>query len=269
MQGEEGCYELRYDALHDRLLVRLAPAPAGAAVRERALEGGRLVAHALENGRAVAWEVRQASRQGPLVGQILAGLREASGALDALAAEAPTDFEAFLAWEAAQDGAYERLGGVVRRKPGGDDAYAQLVVSLFAALDQRCHRPDRRLHLSSLRVVSPAAEAVLYPPIVARRVPAAGESETAGIEPVLVAEVVPEDAPLAALEPRLRAYEAIPSLERALVLSLGAPRARWRARGAGGRWEGGEAEGPGASVALPELGLTLPLGAVYAGLLPG
>jgi Uma2 family endonuclease len=268
MQDDAGRYELRYDAAADSLLVRLAEAPAGARVEERALEDGVLVVKALEDGRAIAWEIRQASRQGPLLSHILASLREASGALDALAAEAPADFEGFLAWEAAQDGAYERLEGEVRRKPGGDDSYARLVVSLFAALDQRCHRADQRLHLSSLRVVSPKAGAVLYPPIVVRRLrPSEGEEE-AGIQPVLVAEVVRADADPTALAPRLRAYEAIPGLARILLLTEGAAHARWRVRDADGRWRDGEARGREARVALKELDLVLPLDAVYAGLLP-
>ena len=138
--GEGACYALSYDALADSLLVRLASPPPEAAVHQRALEGGLLVLHALADGTMVAWEIRQASLQGPLLGEMLARLREASGVLDALAAEAPEGFEEFLAWEAAQEAAYERLEGEVRRKPGGDDAYARIVVNLFAAMDQRCHR---------------------------------------------------------------------------------------------------------------------------------
>ncbi|MEK0085332.1 Uma2 family endonuclease [Benzoatithermus flavus] len=268
MQDGARWYELRYDAATDSLLVRLATVPPETPVRQRTLEGGLLVVHAREDGQPVAWEVRQASRAGPLLSQILASLREISGALDALVAEAPRDFAAFLAWEAAQDGAFERLRGEVRRKAGGDDAHARLIVNLFAALDQRWQRADQRLHLSSLRVVSPKAEAVLYPPVVVRRTRAGAEPDKGEIEPVLVAEVVPEDADQAALAPRLEAYEAIPALRRILLLTLGRPRVVWRVRDAAGRWQEGKAEGRAAQVALDELGLVLPLDAVYAGPAP-
>jgi hypothetical protein len=269
MQAGTGSYDLSYDAAADSLLVRLAPPPPEVEVSQHALEGGLVVVHALADGRPVAWEIRQASRAGPLLGQVLARLREISGVLDELAAEAPEGFVDFLAWEAAQDGAYERLDGRVRRKAGGDDAYAQLVVSLFAALDQRCHRQDQRLHLSALRVVSPAAEAVLYPPIVVRRAGTGAAPRPGEIEPVLVAEVVAEDADPDELARRLRAYEAIPGLVRILLLAAETPRAVWRVRDESGRWRDGQAEGVEARLALDELDLVLPLGAVYAGLAPG
>src|SRR4051794_18289090 len=108
---EGATFELSYDAVADSLSVRLAAAPPDVAVRRRELEGGLLVVHGLPDGRPVAWEIRQASLHGPLVAEILSRLHELSGALDTLAETVPTGFEAFLAWEAAQEAPFERLDG--------------------------------------------------------------------------------------------------------------------------------------------------------------
>ncbi|MCS6877549.1 MAG: Uma2 family endonuclease [Geminicoccaceae bacterium] len=172
--------------------------------------------------------------------------------------------EGFLAWEERQELRYERLGGVARAMAGGTRAHDAIANNLRALLWNALRGTACRVQGPDLKVVTPR-EDVLYPDALVRCGPADARATTVD-DPVLVAEVLSEGTLQRDLVLKRLAYKTIPSLRAILYVWQDQPRVDVVRRGADGRWDDDEpAVGPDATLALPELGIEIPLAAVYEG----
>lgn len=182
--------------------------------------------------------------------------------MDSAAVAAPSTLDAFLEWEARQPERFELACGVVRLMAGGSEDHDRISGNIFAALRIRLRGTPRSAHFSNLKVLSRAADAVMYPDVFVRCGPREG-GRVAVDDPVLVVEVLSESTAKHDLTRKRLAYEAIPSLRRIVYVSTDEPRLDLRVRDASGTWRDDALEGLDASLALPELGLTLPLAEIY------
>lgn len=182
--------------------------------------------------------------------------------MDASAVVAPSTLDAFLDWEMRQPERFELAGGVVRLMAGGSEDHDRISLNIGAALRVRLRGTPCSAHLSNLKVLSRAANAVMYPDVFVRC--GARDGGRAAIEdPVLVVEVLSESTAKHDLTRKRLAYEAMPSLRRIVFVSVDEARLDTRVRAEDGMWRDEAVEGLDASLPLPELGLTLPLTEIY------
>jgi Uma2 family endonuclease len=175
----------------------------------------------------------------------------------------PSTLDAFLEWEAAQPERFELAGGVVRLMAGGSEDHDRISLNIAAALRLRLRGTPCSAHSSNLKVLSRAANAVMYPDAFVRCGPREG-GRAAVDDPVVVVEVLSESTAKHDLTRKRLAYEAIPSLRRIVYVSTDEARLDLRVRGADGLWRDEAAvEGLGGTLALPELDLALPLAEIY------
>ncbi len=170
--------------------------------------------------------------------------------------------EGFLAWEARQVLRFERVGGVVRAMAGGTIRHDRLAFALRALLDRRLRTRGCEHVGSDVKVVTPQGD-VMYPDVTVRCGPRDGRATTIE-DPVLVAEVLSERTAQHDLLHKRQAYKTIPSLRVILYVAQDRARIDVVRRGPDGRWDDAEpAVGLEATLELPELGVSLPLVAIY------
>ncbi|MDW8342665.1 MAG: Uma2 family endonuclease [Geminicoccaceae bacterium] len=170
----------------------------------------------------------------------------------------------FLAWEERQELRYERLGGVVRAMAGGSLRHDRIAGNLRVFLHPHLRRRGCDDFGSDVKVASPRGD-VTYPDLSVRCGPYDPNATTIE-DPVLVVEVLSPSTAQRDLTLKRQAYESIPSLRVILYVWQDQPRIDVVRRGADGRWDDDEpAVGPDATLALPELGIEIPLAAVYEG----
>jgi Uma2 family endonuclease len=180
------------------------------------------------------------------------------------ASHADVSLDAFLAWEEAQNARYERVGGVVRMMAGETADHDRIGVNVAAALHSRLRGSSCAAHGSNLKVVSPRGD-VFYPDAFVRCGSLSGRSTTAG-DPVVVVEVLSESTALSDLTRKRQAYKTIPSLRVIVYVSPDRARIDLVRRGTDGRWDDEDAvESMEAELALPEIGVSLPMAEIYAG----
>lgn len=182
--------------------------------------------------------------------------------MDSAALAAPSGLHAFLDWELRRPERFELVGGVVRLVAGGSEDHDRIAGNIFAALRVRLRGSPCSAHGSNLKVVSRAANAIMYPDIFVRCGPRDGARPWIE-DPLVVVEVLSESTAKHDLTRKRLAYEAIPTLHRIVYVSLDEPRLDLRVRGEDGFWRDDTAEGLGGTLALPELGLTVPLAEIY------
>lgn len=71
-------------------------------------------------------------------------------------AHAPTEPQAFIAWESRRKARYELIGGEVRLMAGGSRAHDVVAGNVLAALHGALRGQDCDVHGSNLKIVSPA-----------------------------------------------------------------------------------------------------------------
>lgn len=171
--------------------------------------------------------------------------------------------EGFLDWENRQLERFERVGGVVRMMAGGTLGHDQVGINLAAALVSRLRGSPCRTHGSNLKVVSPRGD-VMYPDVFVRCGP--GNPRVTQVDdPVLVVEVLSPSTALHDLTRKRLAYQSIPTLKVVLWVHPDRMRVDLMRRREQGWVDEEAAEGPEGVVALPELGIELPLGEIYEG----
>jgi Uma2 family endonuclease len=176
---------------------------------------------------------------------------------------ADLSLEGFLAWEERQKLRYERVGGVVRAMAGGTRAHDTIAGNLRFSLRQQVRRRGCQDFGSDVKVVSPRGD-VMYPDVTVR-CGRRDDRATTVEDPILVAEVLSESTWKHDLLSKRLAYKSIPSLRVILYVAQDQARVDVVRRGADGRWDDGEpAVGLDAVLALPELGIDLPLAELYA-----
>ena len=89
-------------------------------------------------------------------------------------ANAPTEPQAFVAWENWRKARYELIGGEVRLMAGGSRAHDVVAGNILAALHVALRGRNCDVHGSNLKIVSPAGM-VTYPDVFVRCGPLADE----------------------------------------------------------------------------------------------
>lgn len=174
----------------------------------------------------------------------------------------PTDLEAFLDWEERQPERYELVGGIVRLTAGGLEGHDRISGNIFAAVRTRLRGTPCSAHASNLKVLSRALGASMYPDAFVWCGPR-DDLRTETDDPVIVFEVLSESTAQFDLTRKRMAYEAIPSLRRIVYVSMREARLDIRVRGEDGHWRDETVEGLEAELALPEIGVALPMAEIF------
>ena len=176
----------------------------------------------------------------------------------------PWTLTAFLAWEERQELRHEFDGTGPVAMPvamvGETLAHNIIAGNLYRTLADRLRGKPCRAYFAGIKIE--VAGSIRYPDVVVSCTPAPGRA-TLLPEPVVVFEIL---SPSTARTDRLlknEEYRATPSIRRYLMLEQTLPRATMFAR-EDARWVG-TLLGPDAVIAMPELGIELPLAGAWDG----
>ncbi len=173
----------------------------------------------------------------------------------------PMTLEEFLAWEKRQEFKHEFDGFGPMAMAGGTDAHAAIQANLAIAVGGRLRGGLCRYRGSDLQVQ--VAGSVRYPDGFVTCTPVS-PGTTLVQDPVVIFEVL---SPSTAGKDRVlknREYRATPSVRRYVLLEQDRIAATVFTR-EGGDWIG-RLFGEGDALAMPEIGITLPLAELYADL---
>jgi len=168
----------------------------------------------------------------------------------------------FLVWEAQQEERYEFDGFQPVAMNGGTVAHAIIGMNLTAELCFRLRGKQCRAYGPSLKAL--VAGRVRYPDAFVACSPAANNA-TWLTEPVVVFEVLSKSTALVDQTTKNAEYRATASIKRYVMLSQESISAVIYER-TGDQWVGTLVTNPTAVLAMPELGIELPLATLYDGL---
>lgn len=172
----------------------------------------------------------------------------------------PWTTESFLAWEDQQEGKFEFDGRDIAPMTGGCLAHQEIVFNLRVAL-QRLLADKPVLISQEMRLR--AGTRIRYPDVLVCPGPLDQRTRTL-TDAVAIFEVLSDDTAKTDREIKLLDYAQVPSLRTYVLLEQAKMATTVFQRERGGAW------GPGTdapvSMALPDLGITLPLAAAYQGL---
>jgi Uma2 family endonuclease len=173
----------------------------------------------------------------------------------------PTTLAEFLEWERGQELRYEWDGVQPIAMVGGTLGHSLLASRLAGAIEAAAGRRGCTVLRSDVKVLTERGERVRYPDLVVTCSPIRA-AETTVPAPVVIVEVLSESTAGVDLGIKRAEYAALPSLRRYVVLSNEAVLAFVFTEANGFRGE--EVRD---ALDLPELGLSVPLPPLYAGLL--
>lgn len=176
------------------------------------------------------------------------------------ALQRPMSVDEFLLWEAGQDIRHEFDGFAPVAMAGGSEAHADIQRNLAIAIGGRLRGSDCRFYGSDLKVL--VDESVRYPDgfvTCAPRDPRA----TVARDPVTIFEVVSESSARIDFHDKNREYAATPSVRRYVILSQDQVLATMFER-VNDDWVG-HILGRDAVIAMPEIGISVPLIEFYDG----
>lgn len=177
----------------------------------------------------------------------------------------PWTWERYLTWEAHQPFRHELVDGQVRAMGGGTAEHDLIANNLRGELRSRLRDHRCRVHGPDLKVK--AAANARYPDALidcGPRVPGALHAQ----EPVAVFEILSKSTAWIDQSLKLRDYDATETILHYVLVSQDEARALVYNRDATGRLGMHNAvllEGINASIELPELGISLPITALYDG----
>ena len=165
----------------------------------------------------------------------------------------------FLAWEERQELRYEFDGYRAVAVVGGTEAHDIIAMNLASELHSRLRGSPCRVHGSSLKIE--VAGRIRYPDafVVCTPVNPMGKVIT---EPVVVFEVLSDSTAVIDQTVKNDEYRATESIQRYVMLSQERMTAVVYER-VGGRWVGSLVTDQAAVLAMPEIGVSLPLAALY------
>ena len=176
---------------------------------------------------------------------------------------APTDPDAFIAWESKQQRRYELIAGEIYLMAGGRLAHDRISMNVARLLGNALEGSPCSVHGSNLKVRSPSGD-VMYPDAFVRCGPA-DDDATFIEDPVLVVEVLSPRTKRYDMSRKRWAYMVIPSLRHMLfvvpelgVIEVASPAGE-------GRWLSTLVRDPAATVTLESLGVELRVADIYAG----
>jgi Uma2 family endonuclease len=183
--------------------------------------------------------------------------------MSARLARAPTEPQAFIAWENQRKARYELIGGEVRLMAGGNRAHDLVAGNVLSALHVALRGRDCDVHGSNLKIVSPAGM-VTYPDVFVRCGPLADEAIECA-DPVVVFEVLSPSTRSEDLVRKRWAYQAIPALAHLVYVDAGRVEVEIATRAPDGRWWSVFLDSLGGRLRLDALRIELALADVYAG----
>jgi len=166
--------------------------------------------------------------------------------------------EAFLAWEARREFKYEFDGFQPVAKTGVSSEHATVQSNVIREIGNRLQGGPCRVFGSDLKIA--AAGSIRYPDafVVCTPVPRGTFVIT---DPVIVFEILSPGTASVDRFDKNREYRATKSIQRYVILEQAAPAATIYSR-AGELWAADFVAGE-ADLALPEIGVTVPLAALY------
>jgi Uma2 family endonuclease len=168
----------------------------------------------------------------------------------------PLTLEEFLAWEAEQEERYEFDGTQPIAMTGASFAHVRLVTRLILTLGRRLRRGCLPL-ANDLKVVS--ERRVRYPDLTIVCGPVADSADR--VAPTVVFEVLSPSTALTDQRVKPLDYAAVPSIQAYVLLEQQEPRVTVRRRTR--EWAEEVVDGFRATLALPEVGVELPLSELY------
>jgi Uma2 family endonuclease len=185
----------------------------------------------------------------------------------------PMTLESFLAWEERQELRYEFDGFRPIARTGGTYAHARIQMSLLRSLGNRLDRKPCRAVGSQLKVQT--ANGIRYPDAFIIDSPIPLEA-TVAHDPVVIFEILSTSTANDDLGAKKAEYQALPSVQSYIVLQQTHRSAQVFRRveeatsdeEKSGEWTFEFIVGRDAMIALPEIGVTIPLAEIYDGILP-
>lgn len=172
----------------------------------------------------------------------------------------PISVEEFLTWERRQELRYEFDGIRAVAMTGGSVEHSVIGTNLVRALEDRLRGRPCRAFRGDLKVLTPGK--VRYPDATVTCSPVPRGSDTVP-EPVVVFEIISRTTAVTDRVIKNDEYRATASIRRYVMLEQTRMAATVFERDAGD-WVGHLVTGE-ASLAMPEIGVDLPLAEVYAG----
>jgi Uma2 family endonuclease len=176
--------------------------------------------------------------------------------------ESAWTLERFLAWEEHQEPRYEFDGLQPVAMTGGTAAHSAIQANLMRALGNRLDGKPCRPHGSELKIQ--VAGRVRYPDAFVVCTPVAPRATVVN-DPVVVFEILGESTSHNDLVVKNAEYRATPSIQRYVVLQQSHAGATVFAR-RGADWLADPVAGDTAVLAMPEIGVDIPLSELYAGI---
>jgi Uma2 family endonuclease len=168
--------------------------------------------------------------------------------------------EEFQVWESGLEDRWEFDGYEPQAMVGGTSAHNQIVGAVEFALRQRLKSPCR-VYREAMRLR--LAHTIRYPDLMVVCTPVANDA-TEITDPIVVIEVLSAGTFRTDRIAKNREYEAAPSIRRYILLEQDAIAAEVYAR-EGDRWVRSTVTGDGV-LAMPEIGVEIPLADAYLGL---
>ncbi|MGH7210026.1 MAG: Uma2 family endonuclease [Acetobacteraceae bacterium] len=172
----------------------------------------------------------------------------------------PMTIEGFLDWERRQELRFEFDGFQAVAMTGGTVEHSSIQAHLIRALGNRLEGKPCRPHGSHMKIE--VAGRIRYPDafvICSPHVP----GQTVVRDPVVVFEIASGSTSYTDRFPKRNDYAATPSIRRYILLEQTGPAATVFERP---DWVGRPIEGTDAGLAMPEIGVELPLAELYQGL---
>jgi Uma2 family endonuclease len=177
------------------------------------------------------------------------------------AARRPMTLDAFLAWERSQELRYEFDGIAPQSITGGTIAHSVIGTNLVRALEDRLRGRPCRAFRGDVKII--VKDRVRYPDAVVTCAPIALDSDIVP-EPVVVFEVLSASSGTIDRITKNEEYRATPSIRRYVILEQTQIGALVFSR-EGDDWIG-HVLSADAVLAMPEIGVELPLAEIYVGL---
>lgn len=179
------------------------------------------------------------------------------------------DREAYLAWEAEQDGKHEYQAGEIFAMVGARLDHARVSGALYALLRERLRGSPCEAFTADVRVFIEAADAYYYPDVMVSCDPADRRAELAITAPSLIAEVLSDSTASRDRGLKFTHYRLIPSLRDYLIIDPERRRIELYSRAEQGwllREAGLGVAPPSTELPLDSLGLRLRCDDVFADL---
>ena len=169
------------------------------------------------------------------------------------------DVAGFLVWEEQQELRHEFDGVRAIAMTGGTNAHSEIQAGIVGALRARLRGSHCRAHAGHMKVKT--KNGIRYPDAFVACSPRA-PSDTVLSEPVVIFEVLSESTMGEDLLVKAAEYQAIPSVQRYIVLQQ-THRVAMVYHRQGERWDSAFVSGKEAVLNMPEIGISVPLAEIY------